>query len=39
MENGYWEVKDANGIWHKITGFQAASYRADGVQVRYIENK
>lgn len=38
MDNGYWEVKDSEGKWHRIDAFQAASYRLDGVPVRFIKS-
>lgn len=37
MGKGYWEVQDDKGEWHKVTGFQAASYRAYGATVRFVE--
>ena len=37
MKKGHWEVKDENGIWHEVTAVQAASYRLDGAEVRYVE--
>ena len=37
MKKGHWEVKDINGVWHTISEIQAASYRCDGAEVRFIE--
>jgi hypothetical protein len=32
---GWYEAQDVNGKWHKVTDFQAAALRLDGVKVRY----
>ena len=37
MEQGHWEVKDCEGEWHIVSSFQAAAYRLDGVEVRFVK--